>query len=138
MNESSLSWQSRYELGIPSIDHEHREMVEAINRLVARIDEGTDTAFISAALGDILSGISAHFALEEKLMRDRQYDQYFDHKADHDRLVDQLRDIMDDFELHGRIRPSELVRALDEWFSEHFRTCDARLHRLAPAQHEAH
>lgn len=137
MSDTSLEWQQRYELGIPAIDHEHRGMVEMINRLVARIGAGADTAYISAALGDILSGISAHFALEEKLMRDRGYDQYLDHKADHDRLVDQLRDIMDDFEQHGRIRPTELVQVLDEWFSEHFRTRDARLHRLVPA-HAAH
>lgn len=101
-----------------------------INELMTRIVEGTDTEFISASLGDILSGIGAHFALEEKIMRDRRYDQYFDHKADHDRLLDQLRDIMDDYEIHRQISPAHLVQALDDWFSVHFRTRDARLHQL--------
>jgi hemerythrin-like metal-binding protein len=133
MSESQLEWQERYSLGIPAIDHEHRELINMINHLVIRIIEGTEREFIIAALGDILSAIGAHFALEEKIMRERNYDRYFPHKSDHDRLLDQLRDIMDDYELHGTLKPAQLVRALDEWFSEHFRTEDARLHRLAQA-----
>jgi hemerythrin-like metal-binding protein len=130
MTDTQLEWQERYSLGIPSVDHEHQQMINMINHLVIRIVKGTDREFISASLGDILSGISAHFALEEKIMRDRRYDRYFQHKAEHDRLLDQLRDIMDDFDVHGKLVPAQLVRALDEWFSEHFRTEDARLHSL--------
>lgn len=130
MSQVLLQWQDRYAIGIPAVDHEHRELIRMINELMTRIVEGTDTEFISASLGDILSGIGAHFALEEKIMRDRRYDQYFDHKADHDRLLDQLRDIMDDYEIHRQISPAQLVQALDDWFSVHFRTRDARLHQL--------
>ncbi|OGT83543.1 MAG: hypothetical protein A3H91_12070 [Gammaproteobacteria bacterium RIFCSPLOWO2_02_FULL_61_13] len=130
MSQSQLQWQERYAIGIPAVDHEHQELIRMINDLVMRILEGTDVAFVSDSLGDILSAIGAHFALEEKIMRDRHYDQYFDHKSDHDRLLDQLRDIMDDYAVHRQISPAELVQTLDAWFSEHFRTRDARLHSL--------
>ena len=93
MSQSQLQWQERYAIGIPAVDHEHQELIRMINDLVMRILEGTDVAFVSDSLGDILSAIGAHFALEEKIMRDRHYDQYFDHKSDHDRLLDQLRDL---------------------------------------------
>ena len=131
MSQSQLQWQERYAIGIPAVDHEHQELIRMINDLVMRILEGTDVAFVSDSLGDIHSAIGAHFALEEKIMRDRHYDQYFDHKSDHDRLLDQLRDIMDDYAVHRQISPAELVQTLDTWFSEHFRTRDARLHSLA-------
>jgi hemerythrin-like metal-binding protein len=130
MSQTQLQWQQRYAIGIPAVDHEHQELIRMINALVARVIEGSDAKFVSESLGDILSAIGAHFALEEKIMRDRHYDQYFDHKADHDRLLDQLRDIMDDYEVHRQINPAQLVTALDEWFSVHFRTRDARLHSL--------
>ena len=130
MNQTQLHWQERYAIGIPAVDHEHQELIRMINNLVTRILEGSDVTFVSDSLGDILSAIGAHFALEEKIMRDRHYDQYFDHKADHDRLLDQLRDIMDDYEVHRQINPAQLVAALDDWFSVHFRTRDARLHQL--------
>ena len=130
MSSALLQWQERYAIGIPAVDYEHQELIRMINDLVTRIAEGTDADFISASLGDILSGIGAHFALEEKVMRDRHYDQYFDHKTDHDRLLDQLRDIMDDYEIHRQISPAQLVQALDGWFAVHFRSHDARLHLL--------
>ncbi len=31
-------------------------------------------------------------------MRDNDYDEYRDHKADHERLLDDFRDLMDDYE----------------------------------------
>ena len=130
MNQTQLRWQERYAIGIPAVDHEHQELIRMINVLVTRVLEGSDVKFISDSLGDILSAIGAHFALEEKIMRDRHYDQYLDHKADHDRLLDQLRDIMDDYEVHRQINPAQLVAALDDWFSVHFSTRDARLHTL--------
>ena len=130
MSGAQLHWQERYAIGIPAVDHEHQELIRMINDLVTRVLEGSDVQFVSEALGDILSAIGAHFALEEKIMRERRYDQYFDHKADHDRLLDQLRDIMDDYEVYRQINPSQLVAALDDWFSVHFRTRDARLHNL--------
>ncbi|MBI1731998.1 MAG: hemerythrin family protein [Gammaproteobacteria bacterium] len=130
MIDTTLDWQERYALGIPAVDDAHLKLIRMINHLVICIVEGTDRASISASLGDILSATSAHFALEEKIMRDSHYDRYFEHKADHDRLLDQLRDMMDDYGVHGRLEPAQLVRVLDEWFSEHIRSHDARLHRL--------
>jgi hemerythrin len=130
MSETRLQWQDRYSIGIPAVDHEHQELIRMINDLLIRIQEGTDADFISDSLGEILSVIGAHFALEEKIMREHHYDQYFDHKADHDRLLDQLRDIMDSHAMYQQISAPELVQALDGWFTVHFRTRDARLHML--------
>jgi hemerythrin len=83
---------------------------------------------IEAFFGDLFKGISAHFALEERFMRERRYDQLAQHKVDHERLLDEIRDIMDGYELHGRYDPGALGTALDAWFTVHFRTHDARLH----------
>ena len=52
--------------------------------------------------GDLFKAISAHFALEERFMRERGYDQLVQHKNDHERLLDEIRDIMEDFEASDR------------------------------------
>ena len=39
-------------------------------------------------------------------MRERRYDQLIQHKADHERLLDEIRDIMDDFEEHESPAPN--------------------------------
>lgn len=61
-------------------------------------------------------------------MREHRYDQLVQHKTDHERLLDEIRDIMDDFE-DNETASAELSRRLDAWFSRHFETHDARLHK---------
>ena len=64
-------------------------------------------------------------------MRQHGYDEYQDHKADHERLLDGIRDIMDDFESGDYDGLTEdLSRHLQDWFVEHFKTKDSRLHRM--------
>jgi hemerythrin len=80
-------------------------------------------------LGEIYARISAHFALEESLMRAKRYAHFDEHKADHERLLDEIRDIMDDYEDRRIFDAEQLAQRLGTWFTVHFRTHDARLHR---------
>ena len=124
-----LQWKDHYSVGIAAVDHEHRELIALINRLYDEAAaEGTKPAVV-AFFGDLLRGISAHFALEEQFMRERGYDQLPQHKGDHERLLDELRDIMEDFENDDEADRAELATRLDAWFSRHFETHDARLHK---------
>lgn len=132
-----IAWKESYSVGIEAVDHEHRELIELVNRLQAAMLRAEDADAIEAAFGDLLRGISAHFALEERFMRGHGYDQLDVHKADHERLLDQLRDIMDGHVAAGADGANQLAASLDAWFSEHFRTHDARLHgRLGAHPHD--
>jgi hemerythrin-like metal-binding protein len=125
---SFIEWSDRFSVGVDSVDHEHRELIELIAGFQREIelDQSVDAKLLY--LGEALALILAHFALEEKLMRDAAYDAYEEHKADHERLVDQLRDIMDAVEDGDDVDNEALSAMLEEWFAGHFRTHDARLH----------
>jgi hemerythrin-like metal-binding protein len=126
---SLINWKEQYNLGVPAIDFEHRELIELINQLYGSVHQvGTDTT-TADFLGELYTRITAHFALEEKIMRDSRYDEYVDHKDDHERLLDDIRDLMDDYEDGVYVDLERFGSRLDEWFSEHFRTRDARLHK---------
>ena len=62
-------------------------------------------------------------------MREHRYDQLAQHKVDHEQLLDEIRDIMDDFDDHDQPDSAGLARRLDSWFSRHFETHDSRLHK---------
>jgi len=126
-----LEWRQDFETGISDVDHEHRELVDLINRLHAELGGDAPDADISAFLGEVFARISAHFALEESIMRKHSYDQYEDHKSDHEKLLDDIRDIMDDFDA-GKYRAYDeaLANAVRDWFVNHFKTRDARLHGI--------
>jgi len=130
-----IEWQDDFRIGIPSIDHEHQELIALINALHAGLSGDATADQITGFFGEVDAQIAAHFALEEHAMRTLGYDQYEDHKADHDRLLEQIRDIADAFEAGAyRDYDDRLSEHLKHWFSEHFRTKDARLHRFAASR----
>lgn len=125
---SELQWRDEFSLGIEEVDHEHRDMIELIARLQRELGKGAGQHEVIAYLGEIYAHIAAHFALEEKMMREARYPAYADHKEDHETLLDDLRDIMDEVEDDGILDEVRLTNDLDRWFSDHFRTHDAKLH----------
>lgn len=125
-----LVWRDSFATGMSGVDHEHRQLIELINGLFLSMGEGCSGNLTREFLGEIYARISAHFALEEKEMREAKYDQYAIHKADHEALLDQLRDIMDDaVEDEGYCCCEDLGQDLEQWFAVHFRTHDPRLHQ---------
>lgn len=128
---SLIEWRKEFETGIADVDHEHRELVDLINELheAVRVDADRDT--ISNFLGEVFARISAHFALEETVMRKHRYDEYEAHKAEHEKLLDEIRDIMDAHEASDSADyQSTLSTTIRDWFVNHFKNKDARLHRL--------
>jgi hemerythrin-like metal-binding protein len=124
-----LRWQPNFTIGIAEVDHEHRTLIDLINRLHDALGERRSGERVEAFLGEIFADIAAHFALEEKVMRERRYDALAEHKADHERLLDDLRDLMDEQAQGLPLDDKQFGARLAEWFSRHFQTQDARFHR---------
>jgi hemerythrin-like metal-binding protein len=124
-----IEWRKDFETGIPDVDYEHRELIELVNGVNERLQEGGDRGPVIEALGEIYARISGHFALEERIMRERGYDEYRDHKVDHVRLLDEIRDFMDAYEDGKVFDEKAFAQALSDWFTVHFKTRDARFHR---------
>ena len=110
------------------MDDEHREMIDLINSTYEKLKSDTEADQVEEYLGEILSTISMHFALEERIMRKAGYGEFQAHKDDHELLLDRLRDLMDDFFVDPANGSSRLEQSLSDWFAGHFSTFDARLH----------
>ena len=92
-----LTWKPEYSVCIESVDFEHQEMIELINKIYDAIKDKKNPESIEHFLGEVHSTISAHFALEERVMRRANYDEFEAHKDDHEELLDVIRDLMDEF-----------------------------------------
>jgi len=126
---SLLEWKPEYSVGNASIDHEHEQMIQQINWLYDKLSEPVDAESVESVLGEIHADISAHFALEERLMRKSKYFEYEDHKDDHEDLLDQIHDLMDSFYQDPEVGQKLLKSQLSDWFGRHFSSFDARLHK---------
>ena len=123
-----LQWKPSFTLGIASVDTEHRDMINTINSVYATLEDEHSELEVDRVLGEIHAQISAHFALEERLMRAAGYAEYAEHKNSHEQLLDQIRDLMDSFSADPVAGRALLQDSLSNWFGLHFATFDARLH----------
>ena len=125
---SLLQWKPEYSVGIASMDDEHRGMIGLINDVYAQLDQSADVYETEACLEEIFIAISSHFALEERLMLEAAYSEYDAHKEDHENLLDEIRDLVDEFVADPVAGGQVLEERLSIWFSKHFSTFGARLH----------
>ena len=123
-----IEWRDEFKIGIEEVDFEHQELIELINDLYSETKKEDSAMAVMDCLEEIFAKISAHFALEEKVMRDLQYDQYEDHKEDHEVLLDSIMNIMDEYANDNRLDEDEFADRLNDWFVRHFSTKDARMH----------
>jgi hemerythrin-like metal-binding protein len=125
-----LAWKTEFAIGVESVDFEHAQMIMLINEIYDEMQTLRDAATIEQFLGDVYIAISAHFALEERLMREATYVEYDSHKEDHEELLEQIRDLMDKFAIDPDEGFDLLRDRLADWFEHHFATFDARLHGI--------
>ncbi|MDH3756213.1 MAG: bacteriohemerythrin [Gammaproteobacteria bacterium] len=131
---SLVEWKDEFNLGIEEVDIEHRNLVALINALHEAMLAGASRADIVEGITQIYTLVSTHFDREEAFMRETRYMAYAEHKEDHEVLLDDLREILDQVRSGGRYAEERLSDDLQYWFSEHFRTHDARLHQHAQCE----
>ncbi len=118
---SYMEWKAEYNLGIPSIDQQHRRLVAMINAL----DEGLQTRGrysdkilrqIFVELGDYTA---SHFGYEESLFDEYGYAEAEEHKQQHMALLDQVLGLQMRVE-HGEMDVGpELLEFLQHWLKHH-------------------
>jgi len=110
-----IEWDAKLETGVAGIDHEHRELVRLLNDIHELIAAEADPRRIADTLADFHTLATAHFALEEKIMRDQKYPAFAERRRTHHRLLDEVRDIMDAYDAGSYREGQSLPDTLRQW-----------------------
>ena len=129
---SLASLKDELRTGIDSLDYEHRTLVALMEELCESFDNAPSTGAVSDCFGMLYAKVSAHFALEERLMREKHHGSYAAHKVDHERLLEQIRNVIEAYE-EGVCEDcgTSLRACLETWLWDHMRNADAALRTLA-------
>ena len=125
-----IEWKKEFETGIAGIDLEHQELVTMINSFESAIVNKASKNKLLDGLNDLYAAIYSHFTYEESVMERNGYDQYLEHREDHVKLLDEISDITEELEQTAVLNEQRLKEQLNGWFAVHFKTHDARLHKL--------
>ncbi|MCF8468362.1 MAG: hemerythrin domain-containing protein [Sneathiella sp.] len=89
-----LDWLETFELGVPEVDADHRELLAIMKKIESLADAG---AFDDCGplLDELIDFSVAHFAREEEMLVEVGYPNADIHKEYHGRLLDRARSVKD-------------------------------------------
>lgn len=82
----------KYAVGLPSIDDDHRQLAQIINRIADEIEEAS-YALCVELFGELEAAAAAHFTREEEILDRLRYPQIERHREYHAELIRQLREL---------------------------------------------
>lgn len=135
MSETLLVWTAEHRLGVEMLDYEHQDLFARLNELNAELIRHDEREKIEACLGEIYARMEAHFALEERFMREHKFPGYAAHKTEHDQLLDEFMEFMMRFERDATLIYGQAEQAtLKHWVVDHVLTSDLEMGRFT-AEH---
>jgi len=114
-----FDWSKSYELDIPQIDTQHKELVRMINDLYSSLKGEGSAESVNQTLSQLLRYVDVHFDTEERAMQELGYPDFNVHHQMHEYLRRRVFDLEKD-QLQGRnIATFELLNFLVDWLKNH-------------------
>ena len=132
-----LTWDNAWNTGIVTIDRHHREFLNGVNKLFAKLmaGEGRGSA---AQMADLVSKtIEPHFAEEENEMRRLRYPDLATHQQEHRAFINRFQEFSRASQAGEPINPGQFFDFVDGWFGPHMRDHDGPLARFMNARQAA-
>ncbi|MFV0465442.1 MAG: bacteriohemerythrin [Lachnospiraceae bacterium] len=122
-------WKSEFELGIKSIDDQHKKLLEIGNKIGDLVEASSDSIDnfdeIMEVLGELKDYTEYHFETEEILFAEYGYEGADDHKIEHDAFVDYLNAVnFDEVDENQKIFLQELLNKIIQWVFKHIISTD--------------
>ncbi len=125
--ENAMQWENNFEVGVKSIDIEHRELVKMITRLENSLSKGMESYHLGLVIKDLVAYTKHHFASEESVMKQIHFAELDRHKKLHEDLIQDVINILINLKVGKDITSNELIAFLTKWLNEHIINEDKKI-----------
>jgi hemerythrin len=122
-----LIWDNTLSVQVQEVDDDHQKLVDLFNILNQSVEQGEPVNYIEAVLEELISCTVWHFRHEERLMLKYGYDDYEEHKAEHQELIDSARELQQTFLQAGKEISAEDITFLENWLTGHILGMDIKM-----------
>ncbi len=119
-----VRWKPEYSVGIESIDAQHRQLIELINRLQNTVDYATGGDYERAALEAVVDYTLTHFRYEEDLMAEHDYPSFEAHRAEHQKMVARVEELVQAYRDNQDRALQDALAYLKAWLINHINGTD--------------
>ncbi|HLO77718.1 MAG TPA: hemerythrin family protein [Magnetospirillum sp.] len=128
----SIAWREAMCVGDPTVDADHKHLVDMINAFEVAIAGKIDHKKVARVLLGLVEYTGQHFAREEELQLAIRYPYHESHRRSHRDVLRKLSDIMTEYTKapEGPVRDNmvrSLANFLKEWLVDHIIQSDLRM-----------
>jgi len=127
-----LDWREEMNIDHGGLDADHREQHQLIRRFVETPGAEEERDQVAGLLHELRRHSVRHFAREERVQASIEYPHVNEHRAQHQRLLELLDELIDQVEAPEgpftfRYVKSKADEVLQFWFLDHFAKADLKL-----------
>jgi hemerythrin len=123
----ALTWDKTLSVDVAEIDEDHRRLVDLYNVLSRAVADGDSTEYVEAVTDELIACTVWHFRHEERLMLRHGYPGLPEHKAEHEELIDSVKDLQQKLRDAGDAVSAQQVEFLERWLMEHIYGADMKM-----------
>ena len=122
-----LTWKDRYSVGISSIDEQHKDLVQMLNRLHKTMVLKRGKLAMRVIIYHLVEHTKTHFLHEEKLMQAANYPGLDIHKKNHENLIIEIQKLQRDVDYENLTMTFDLLNFIKSWLINHITNSDKPL-----------
>lgn len=113
-----VDWKPAYSLGMAEIDEQHQVLFDIINAMWSNVVNRERGAAVLDTLDELERYTVTHFIAEETFMRSHGYSGFDEHKQQHDRFIERIRNERLCIEAGGPVS-LDMINFLKDWLVNH-------------------
>lgn len=131
-----IKWDSKFEVGHPRIDAEHRAFIDLIRAVSVEADRNCPKEKAMRLLLEVRKYAEFHFVSDENIMLDVGYPHYEEHRDEHAWLLRRLEHEVNLYYTDSAPL-AELAHFMFDWFAMHTTVADKRSSTASPRTRQA-
>lgn len=122
-------WSAKYQVGISTIDRQHKKLVALINTLAKKLADQADSAALMRVFDDLAGYANYHFKTEENLMQEWEIDADFEaaHRQSHAAFVEEVAKARASARKNPLQMSTKTLTFLSRWLMFHILGTDMRM-----------
>ena len=122
----NIIWTDDYNLGISSLDEQHKKFVGAIDKLYELITNQVSQDELKKIFATLIEYHNLHFSTEEKYFKEFAYEGAAEHMAEHKLFTQKVDDYMRRSNDGSYNIAFDLVDFLEDWLITHIGSTDKK------------
>ena len=122
-----FQWDEGYSVNYHEIDRQHKRWFQLAHDMHVAVVSGKGKTAVGRTLVRFVAYTKGHLAAEERLMLTHGYDDYADHKNQHEALLRKLAQFQQEFAAGRATLAMEFLRFLQVWLGHHIHAVDSKV-----------